>query len=110
VLCPVSLKLSLPVTVFTLWMKDSGNFRMILVSSLRYLTALALIFTTCILVLHRVCSDVPFVEIDAKGGERSDDSKESLLILLHIYATYATFVFNATWLLCRLKLCLHCCV
>jgi hypothetical protein len=37
-------------------------------------------------------------------GERevmiSDDSRESVLILLHIYATYATFVFNATKLLC----------
>jgi hypothetical protein len=74
---------------------------MILVSSLRYLTTSALIFTTCILVLHRVRSDVPFVEIDAKGGERSDDSRESLLILLHIYAAYATSVFDATQLLCR---------
>jgi hypothetical protein len=48
-----------------------------------------------------VRSDVPFVEIDAKGGERSDDSRESLLILLHIYAAYATSVFDATQLLCR---------
>jgi hypothetical protein len=32
----------------------------------------------------------------------SDDSRESVLILLH---TYATSVFNATHLLCRLKLC-----
>jgi hypothetical protein len=52
-----------------------------------------------------VRSDVPFVEIDVKGGERSDDSRESLLILLHIYAIYATFVFNATQLLCLLETC-----
>jgi LEA14-like dessication related protein len=77
-------------------MKDSSNFRMILISSLRYLTVSALIFTTCILILHRVRSDVPFVEIDTKWGERSDDSRESLLILLHIYATYATIMFYAT--------------
>ena len=44
-----------------------------------------------------VRSDVPFVEIGAKGGERSDDSRKSLLILPHIYATtYATFMFKAT--------------
>jgi hypothetical protein len=79
-----------------LWVTDNSNFKMILVSSLPYLTALALIFTPCILVLHRVHSDVPFVEIDAKGGERSDDSRKSLLILPHIYATYATFMFKAT--------------
>jgi hypothetical protein len=81
-------------------MKGSSNFKMILINSLLYLTASALIFTPCILVLHRVRSDVPIVEIDAKGGEKSDDSRESLLILLHIYATYATtyatFMFKAT--------------
>ena len=88
------------MTVFMLWMKGSSNFKMILINSLLYLTASALIFTPCILVFHRVRSNVPFVEIDAKGGERSDDSKKSLLILLHIYAiyatTYATFMFKAT--------------
>jgi hypothetical protein len=98
--CPVSLKISLPVTVSMLWMTDNSSFKMILVNSLPYLTASALTFTPCILVLHRVRSNVPFVEIDAKGGERSDDSKKSLLILLHIYAiyatTYATFMFKAT--------------
>jgi hypothetical protein len=54
-------------------MKDINNLRVILASSLRYLTASVLNFTTCILFLHRVHSDVPIVEIDAKGGERSDD-------------------------------------
>jgi hypothetical protein len=40
------------------------------ISSLLYLTASALTFTICILVLHLVRNDVPFVEIDAKGGEK----------------------------------------
>jgi hypothetical protein len=89
---------------------------MILINSLLYLTASALIFTPCILVLHRVRSDVPIVEIDAKGGEKSDDSRESLLILLHIYATMLylclklLYNYVATQLLCRFKPCLHCCV
>jgi hypothetical protein len=73
-------------------MKDNNNFRMISVSSHQYLIVLALTFTICILVLHLVCNDVPFVEIDAKGG-RSDDSGGACCIyvlcfmLLSHYAT-----------------------
>jgi hypothetical protein len=82
---------------------------MISVSSLQYLIASTLIFTTCILILHPVRSNVPFVEIDAIGGERSVMIQGRACWIFMLLSYYATSVFNATQLLCRFKLCLHCC-
>jgi hypothetical protein len=46
----------------------------------------------------------PLWKLVAKGERRSDDSREREIVeLVHIYATYATSVFNATQLLCRFK-------
>jgi hypothetical protein len=93
-LCPANLNLYLPVTAFTHWMKDNINFRMISVSSHQYLTILALTFTICILVLHLVFNDVPFVEIDAKGGEKWWFRGNLLYLCFMLYATKSLCYFE----------------